>query len=150
MPRRGIIGRLTGFLKKITGSGQSPVVAKPQTDRTEPPPPGGDVIRTESRHEVRMRQIFENITRPTHDKGSGTYEDWRDIYDPMSVNFIDESDADATARETEQYWDEFLRSYYLTSHESGSVPRDQFHRDSGIPRRRVDWEEWRNSKRGTP
>lgn len=144
MPRRGIIGRLTGFLKKITGSGQSPVVAKPQTDRTEPPPPGGDVIRTESRHEVRMRAEFERVTG-----GITNYEAWREIYDPMSTNFINESDPDETERETEQYWDEFLRAYYLTSNESGSVPRSQFHRDSGIPPRRVDWEEWRTLRRGT-
>jgi len=55
-------------------------------------------------------------------------------------------------REELQFWDEFLRAYYLTRDERGSVTRDRFHRDIGIRKRdwEMDWEEWRELKRGTP
>jgi hypothetical protein len=54
--------------------------------------------------------------------------------------------------EENQFWDEFLRAFYLTSGEKGSLPRDRFYRNIGIRKRdfEMDWQEWREIKRGTP
>jgi hypothetical protein len=92
-----------------------------------------------------MREIFEDVTGTDYD-----YEEWREIYDPMSTVFMYHDTEEENDEEVEQYWDEFLRAYYLTSAEPGNVSRDQFHRDTGIPESRIDWDLWKNIKRGTP
>jgi len=74
------------------------------------------------------------------------FAEWRELY-LNSVAPLQMGD-----REELQFWDEFLRAYYLTRDERGSVIRDRFHRDIGIRSRdwEMDWQEWREVKRGTP
>jgi hypothetical protein len=91
-----------------------------------------------------MRAIFRRVKMLAGDPADLTgYLDWREIYDPLSIIF----DGDA---EVERYWNMFLRSYYLTSNEPGSVPRRRFHNETGIPDSQVDWDLWRAIRRGTP
>jgi hypothetical protein len=94
-------------------------------------------------HEDRMREIFNDVA------GGYDYHEWREIYDPMSVVFEYHDTEDEDDEAIEEGWDEFLRSYYLTSGEPGSVPREQFHNDTNIPPAEVDWDLWRAIKRGT-
>jgi hypothetical protein len=95
-----------------------------------------------------MEDIFTNVTG-----GSLTgndYLEWREIYDPLSVTFTYHDTDEENNAAIERYWDEFLRAYYLTTHDSGYVPRAQFHTDTGIPDSQIDWDLWRSIKRGTP
>jgi hypothetical protein len=87
-----------------------------------------------------MQRIFIDITGGL----AGTnYPEWRELYDPLAVIFDDYG-------EIEFYWSEFLGAYYLTTSESGHVNRKQFHRETGIPQSEIDWELWKELKRGTP
>jgi hypothetical protein len=81
-----------------------------------------------------MQQIYEGIT---HDWQLSDYQDWRDLFDALSVIF----DSD---EETEHFWDMYLRSFYLTSRDEHSIPRETFYRESQIPRSQIDWEDWRD------
>jgi hypothetical protein len=91
-----------------------------------------------------MRQIYRRIKRLAGDTPDDTgYLDWREVYDPLSIIF----DGDA---EVERYWDMFLRAFYLTTHEPGFVLRDDFYNATGVPPSEVDWDLWRQMRRGTP
>jgi hypothetical protein len=95
-----------------------------------------------------MQDIFRDVTDES--LRDGNYREWREVYDPLSVIF-EYHDTDAEDdEEVEEYWDEFLRAYYLTTGEENYVLRDQFHNDSGIPKSELDWDLWREIKRGTP
>jgi hypothetical protein len=74
------------------------------------------------------------------------FREWHDLY----RNSVEALDMDRP--DFEYFWDEFLRAYYLTTHERGHVTRNAFHRNIGIRQRdwEMDWEEWRNLRRGTP
>jgi hypothetical protein len=85
-----------------------------------------------------MQQIFVQVTG-----GTTGYLDWRDLW----VQYESLYD---TPRQEERYWKEYLQAFYLTSAETGSVPRREFYNDSGIPESAIDWAAWREMKRGTP
>jgi hypothetical protein len=143
MARKGLFGRI--FDRILHPFKGAPEPSEPEPEPSEPilppkPPLGGGGERPPDDHEQRMQDIFENITGGLT---GHNYLEWRELYDPMSVIFDDDS-------ETEEYWEQFLRAYYLASSEAGSVSRDQFHRETGIPRSELDWELWRNLRRGTP
>jgi hypothetical protein len=102
-------------------------------------------IDAAARHELRMQQIYVDITAPHEPPGNGLtgYLDWREIYDPLSIIFD-------TPQQVERYWDRFLRAYYLTTHDAGFERRETFHNDTGIPYGEMDWDLWRMMRRGTP
>lgn len=72
--------------------------------------------------------------------------DWLTLYSEG----VDALELDSA--EYNQFWREFLKAYYLTRGERGSIKRDTFHRHIGIRRQdwQMDWAEWREIKRGTP
>jgi hypothetical protein len=147
--RRGILRRIADALTEFFGGPAEPTPTREPVPEPEPPlrplPPREPPV---TGHESRMRGIFENIAGTL----TGTdYLEWRQVYDQFSATFIDESASrEVNDAEVERYWDEFLRAYYLTSDEYGSVPRRQFHSDTGIPRSEIDWDLWQQIKRGTP
>jgi hypothetical protein len=79
-----------------------------------------------------MRNTFRDVTG-----GYTGYLDWRELFDGLSVIFD-------TDEETEEYWDMFLRAFYLDSHDRRSVPREEFYRETGIPASEIDWSLWRD------
>lgn len=90
-----------------------------------------------------MAAIYSNVYRIAYGRPSQDgYADWRELFDEFSFIFD-------TYREIEQYWDEFLRAYFLTTNEPGHVSRERFHNDTGIPPGQIDWELWRLLRRGT-
>lgn len=139
MPRRrGIFGRIADWFR----GAPEPVYEPPPT----PEPPLKSLPPKPSEYDRKQRRIFNDVTS---DNGID-YEEWKEVWGPMSTvyNYIDD---DAEREEAElNGWDEFLRAYYLTSDEPGAISREQFHQDTNIPPSRVDWEVWRNIKRGTP
>jgi hypothetical protein len=142
-PRRGLFGRIANWFRGAPAQPEPQYEAPPVPEpplRPLPPPPSA-----ESEHDERMREIFEDITGTDYN-----YEEWREIYDPMSTVFMYHDTEEENDEEVEQYWDEFLRAYYLASAEPGSVSREQFHQDTGIPSSQVDWDLWKQIKRGTP
>lgn len=88
-----------------------------------------------------MAEIFNDVTG-----GGYNYQEWRELYDPLGQIFRYHGDRDADDAEVENYWDEFLRAYYLTTADPGHVPRERFHSDTGIPQSEVDWDLWREIK----
>lgn len=139
MPRRrGIFGRIADWLRDAPEPVQEPV--PPPEPPLTPPPPQPD------EHDREMRRIFNDVT-----SNSGiNYSEWEEVWGPMSTvyNYIDDDEEREEAEE--EGWEEFLRAYYLTSDEPGAIPREQFHRNTNIPQSQVDWELWREIKRGTP
>lgn len=93
-----------------------------------------------------MREIFQDVT----DGYGHDYPEWREVYDPMSVVFDYLPTQEEIDEAVEDNWDDFLRAYYLTSDEGGSIARDRFHQNTGIPPSEIDWDLWREIKRGTP
>jgi hypothetical protein len=87
-----------------------------------------------------MQNIFTDVTGGS--LTGSNYLEWRELYDHLSVIFD-------TDEEIEHYWDQFLRAFYLTSSEPGSVSRQRFYRNTGIPANQIDWDLWREIKRGT-
>lgn len=79
-----------------------------------------------------MLRTYQRIT------GSQTdYMDWRNLWEPLEIIF----DGD---REIEQYWNMFLRAYYLRADAPGAVSRRHFHNETGIPQSEIDWALWRD------
>ena len=137
-PRRGIFGRIAKWFR----GAPEPVYEPPPT----PEPPLKPLPPKPSEHDREMRRIFDDVT--SHN--GIEYQEWLEVWGPMSTvyNYIDDDEERAAAEETG--WDEFLRAYYLTSDEPGAIPRERFHQDTNIPPSQVDWELWREIKRGTP
>lgn len=140
----GAFDRLTDFFGESTEepSRRPPDVFPPESPeppRERPPPPAPPLEREETRI---WRQ--RSVGRDKQDMDA--YRDWLDLY-TNSVEALDMNRADFLA-----YWDEFLRAYYLTRGERGSISRTRFHQDIGIRSRdwEMDWQEWREVKRGTP
>jgi hypothetical protein len=141
MPRRkGLFGRIREWFRG------APEPSRQPPPRRESVPLMSEPLRplpAHDAHEDRMREIFNDVA------GGYNYHEWREVYDPMSVVFQYHDTEDEDNEDIEDYWDMFLRSYYLTSSEPGSVPREQFHNDTNIPPAEVDWDLWRAIKRGT-
>jgi hypothetical protein len=60
------------------------------------------------------------------------------MFDSLQIDF----DNDA---EREYFWDMFLRSFYLDSHDAGMIPRDQFYQETGFSQESIVWQEWRET-----
>jgi hypothetical protein len=150
---RGFFGRLQSALGKVSGT-LGRVFGAPEPPAESPPPvsptgggdffppgggTGGDGLTPENR-------IWDDRAIGNDRYNTGLQSDYRDLYEnataPLQLN-------DAEDR---QFWDEFLRAFYLTSSESDHISRDRFYRDIGIRKRdfEMDWQEWREIKRGTP
>lgn len=90
---------------------------------------------------MRLEAQYRSVT------GTGTgYLDWRDLYESITIAFDDDS-------ERVKFFGEFLRAYYLTTAEPGHITRRKFHQDTGVPQRSktwMDWDAWREMRRGTP
>lgn len=153
MPRRkGIFRRiaervahpLRGRRKPQPQPPPSPPVIPPAAQPEQPP----ELIAA-ARHELRMEQIFAAIT------GSlAGYLDWRELFDDLSVvvqvNRRDGSvDWVASYPDIEEIWDDYLRAYYLTTKEPGFITRVEFTNRTGIPNSALDWDLWREMRRGT-
>ena len=154
MPRRkGIFRRVAGRILHPFGGRRKPAPPEPEPLFPPPAPPPPVVppeVTAGARHELRMQEIFTDITGSLQD-----YPEWREVYDPLSIVFqVHRRDGSVdwieSYPEIEEYWDEFLRAYYLTTHEPGFVTREKFSNDTGIPGSEVDWDLWREIRRGTP
>jgi hypothetical protein len=85
-----------------------------------------------------MQEVYRDVT------GSLTgYLDWFDIFEDLQVDFDDN-------REKEYFWDMFLRSFYLSTGDSGYIRRGgpgdpgRFYQETGIPPSAIDWAGWRD------
>jgi hypothetical protein len=142
-PRRGLFGRIADWFR---GTPERPEPQYEPLPTPEPPlAPLPPPPSAESEHDQHMREIFEDVTGSDFE-----YDEWREVYDPMSLSLRYTGNDEEDDENVETYWDEFLRAYYLTSAEPGSVSREQFHQDTGIPESRIDWGLWKSIKRGTP
>lgn len=151
---RGPLARLISAIRKATiffpgDEPERPAQTEPETHeepRYDPEPePEPEpfrpartpVIYQDLSHDAKMLGIYEQVT------GSYTgYLDWRELYDPISIIF----DGDA---QVERYWSQFLRAFYLTTKESGHIKRQTFYNNTGVPPSEIDWELWRELRRGT-
>lgn len=84
-----------------------------------------------------MLRQYQRVTGTTTE-----FLDWRDLFDSLSMRFENDS-------ERVFFFKEFLQAFYLTSSESGSIPRQKFYNDTNLPRSAIDWGEWRELRRGT-
>jgi hypothetical protein len=118
---------------------EPPREREPPREPPRPPdtPPGG---YEDDAHEQRMHEIYTYITgeNPRHDN----YRDWRELFDDTGVEIVEDN-----PREIERLWNEFLRAFYLTSDEEGSIARDIYYADSGLGSDRIDWEVFREIKK---
>jgi hypothetical protein len=147
--RKGIFRRIADrIIHPVRGRRKPQPPAPPPAPPVTPPEQPPELIAA-ARHELRMEQIYADIT------GSLTgYLDWRELYDPLSVvaevNRRDGSvDWVASYPDIEEIWDDYLRAYYLTTHEPGHITRDVFAARTGIPNSAMDWDLWREMRRGT-
>lgn len=143
--KQGVFSRVSRFVKNLVKPKRPPAVPQPPPPRPPPPSPpppvtAGGVGRGGGREpgffpeplETRLREDYRDITGTYTD-----YLDWLDLFDNLQVDFDDDD-------ERKYFWDMFLRAFYLDSHDRDSVPRDEFYRQTGIPRSAIDWSEWRD------
>ena len=146
MPRqRGLFSRLTGALGKVfTGLGDF-FERKAEPGPPAPPPPPSPPVPPPTGL-TRESRIWRDVAKGNDRYDSGQMSEWFEMY----RNAVDPLQLDDD--EFDQFWEEFLRAYYLTTGERGHIKRDRFHRDLGVQARdwEMDWEEWRQLKRGTP
>lgn len=152
MARRGFLARFTDAVKGFfRPPAESP--GPPPPPPTPPPggggggggffPPGdgsgGDGLTPENR-------IWRNRAIGPDEDNYVLQSDYRDLYENATAPLHLDAEEDA------RFWDEFLRAFYLTLNEKGSMPRDRFYRSIGIRKKdfEMDWQEWREIKRGTP
>lgn len=148
MARRGFLGRITDALRGLFGvpSPEEPPEPPPPPKPPEAPvPPGGGGGGGGGFDNAPWR-IWQEEAKGRDRYDTGAFNQWWDLYQNATAP-LQMSDA-----EENQFWDEFLRAFYLTSGEKGSLPRDRFYRNIGIRKRdfEMDWQEWREIKRGTP
>lgn|SRR6185312_1517613 len=154
-PRRG--GFFRGLFSAVSEwwQGEAPETERvpPNEPPSQPPqnPPSGGT-GTPDEHETRMQLIYLQIRERAHDSQDLTgYDEWRATYDPLQGIFrYPDSSPEANDRRVERYWRQYLRAFYLTTHEPGHINRRTFYTQSGIPKREIEWELWRQVKRGTP
>jgi len=135
------LGRLAEGLGNWFGEGEpSPPPRAPPPPPTPPAPPPEPPALT------RENKIWREVAKGPDKRDTGTMADWFELYQ----NAVDPLDMDEG--EFFQFWREFLRAFYLTSGERGSIKRDTFYRRIGVRKRDfgMDWQEWRELKRGTP
>lgn len=129
MPRSwGIIGKALGAVGRLFSGKEAPSVpaespSPPERERGRGAPP---------------RRTLDSQLRGTYQDVTGTttgYLDYRELFDNYSFIYDDE--------EKLEYFDMFLRAFYLNRDAPGSVSRDEFWRQSGVPKSAFDWEEWR-------
>lgn len=140
----GAFDRLTDFFGKPEEASEEPSRRPPDFFPPEPPPePPPPPAPPLEREELR---IWRNRAVGRDKQDMDAFREWEELY-TNSVEALDMDRADFLA-----YWDEFLRAYYLTRGERGSISRARFHSDIGIRSRdwEMDWQEWREVKRGTP
>lgn len=134
--------RLRRFLRTIFYETSEEAVP-PKQPPDEPPYDGPGNHELSEPSDERMREIWFYITGVPAEWGD--YEDYKEIFYDTGVLSVEE-DQD----EIVQLWDQFLRAFYLTTNESGSVSRSDWYAASGLHRDRIDWAAWREVKRGTP
>jgi hypothetical protein len=139
----GAFDALTGFFGTPEETPEEPPRRPPDFFPPEPPPERPPPEPPSERDELR---IWRNRAVGRDKQDMDDFRDWLDLYN-NSVEALDMDRADFLA-----YWDEFLRAYYLTRGERGSISRTRFHQDIGVRSRdwEMDWDEWRERKRGTP
>jgi hypothetical protein len=146
VPRsRGLFSRITNALGKafdrlgdFFGPGAEPAPVPPPAP--PPPPPPSPPILT------RENAIWRDVTRGTDRFDSDLMRDWFELY----RNSVEPLQLDED--EFYEFWRDFLKAFYLTTGERGHIKRDTFYRRLGVRKRDfgMDWQEWRELKRGTP
>lgn len=135
--------KIRGFFRRIvqivTGPPEEPK-KEPPSEPPEPPPIGGPGERTDE-YDFRLRETWEDITNAPLFQ----MYDWLELWRDTGVELI-EDDEDTLV----QWWEDFLRSHYLVSSEFGSMSRNDYYNEVGLGRNRVDWEQFKDIKRGTP
>jgi hypothetical protein len=93
-----------------------------------------------------MREIWNEFADdhvPVDRRGSehevAEYETWREIFDSQAVIFDDNE-------ETEHFWEQFLRAFYVDPDNDDAIRRDDYYDESGIAPSGIDWEAWREAK----
>jgi hypothetical protein len=135
---------LRRILRAITGAeGRRRTAPKPP----EPPP-------FERQYPAFPPEGYRNLNEPdeqnhityTYITGENprtdNFEDWWELFIDTGITRIEQAPA-----EVDRLWDQFLRAFYLTGDDEGSVPRNDFYADSGLTKRRIDWQKWREVKR---
>lgn len=126
--RKGIIRRISDRIKRIVNPPEPPKPPPPSPPPKPPPETPGET------HDRRMREIFERVTQSQVD---AEYQVWRELFQEHEVIF-------SSNQEIEQYWNMFLRAFFLTTKDPGHVKRSTFYNRTGIPRKRIDWSLWRD------
>lgn len=143
MARRGFLGRVWDAVKRIITPPQEPPRREPPPGPPVPPPegPGGAPPKFSDEYE-----IWRDITVDRDRQNPELFAEWRELYENATAPLM------MNATEDLIYWRQFLRAYYLTLGERNSLSRRQFHMNIGVRQRdwEMDWEEWRELKRGTP
>jgi hypothetical protein len=106
------------------------------------PPPSGPDYPAEDQDVRIWRQVVIGDDRIN----LYLYDEWHQLFlDSVAALELDND-------EREDFWEKFLRSFYLTTRESGHIRRSEYYADLGVRQRDydLDWEEWRELKRGTP
>lgn len=120
----------------------------PEPLRSPPPPPPGPPGggRGAPPRFTQETQIWQDITTGDDRFNADLTSEWFDLY----RNSVDPLELDEP--EFYHFWGQFLRAFYLVSGERGSLSRDAFYRELGVRKRDfgMDWQEWRELKRGTP
>lgn len=134
MPPRGGGGFFRGVFRAIGDFLSGHPRETPRKPPPQGPPSGGGGGAPPRRTlDSRYQSTFRSVTG-----GSTGYRDWEDFWTD-NYGFIFDGD-----EEKDEYFDLFLRAYYLSTTDPRHVTRDYFHHQSGIPTREMDWDRWRN------
>lgn len=95
---------------------------------------------------MRSREIFYRIT--------GSHRGWTEWYQSADMPMLYAADPSASPatqeRERLAAWEMYLRAFYLTTGERGHMTRESFYNATGVPPSAIEWDEWREIRRGTP
>jgi hypothetical protein len=145
-------GFLARIRKTVRNVGRAIGIVRPELPRHPPgppappqPPPEGPGRGAPPRFNDEY-QIWRDTAHGNDRRSPGLMGEWWDLYKNSVAPLQMDRDEEL------EYWEKFLQAFYLTSGERGSLPRDRFYRDLGVRKRDfgMDWQEWRELKRGTP
>jgi hypothetical protein len=123
----------------VGGEPEKPVLPPVPPPAPPPEPPRPPAI-------TRENGIWQDVAKGRDRDDSDLMAQWFELYRNAVDPLILDDD------EFYGFWRDFLKAFYLVSGERGSIKRDTFYRRIGVRKRdfQMDWQEWRELKRGTP
>jgi len=143
MARKSFLARIADRVRKFFSGPSQPVQQEEPPTIPQPPIGGGPPITGDDLElDYNRREIWYDVT--------GIPDEFSDINQYWEI-FVDSgAPIDVSYGRVNRLWRNFLRAFYLTLDEANGYTRDDWYEDADTVPALIDWQRWREVKRGTP